>query len=331
MTCYEPIVAYSVGKKKNGALKLLFAKGNNRYSDVFYDEKGISHPEYEKLLLPCGHCIGCLMKRSRDWTIRLVHEMEYSTCASFVTLTYDEEHVPRSKYIDDNGEEQESMTLSKRDVQLFMKRLRKRIGNKKIRYFLAGEYGGKTKRPHYHMIIFNYDFPDKKLFQVNDGYALYRSNMLEDIWKLGFSSIAEVNFATCSYVAKYCLKKKYGSHNMYYRIFNLEPEFNLMSRRPGIGYQWIKEHQEDVFSGDYKIRVSTDKGGITSSIPKYYDRIYSVNHEKEIEELKRIRKESAKYALSRKIVESGLDMFEMLENEKTVKEKMMKKYEKVKI
>lgn len=91
--------------------------------------------------VPCGKCAFCIKKAIDAWCLRLYHEMEVSSSAFFITLTYDDEHLPP-------GEE-----LSKRDLQLFLKRLRKR--NPGIRYFAVGEYGTQKGRPHYHAVIFN--------------------------------------------------------------------------------------------------------------------------------------------------------------------------------
>src|SRR3954449_8205389 len=92
----------------------------------------------EKFSLPCGQCIGCRLERSRQWAMRCVHENKMHPRSSFVTLTYDDKNIPPAG------------SLSKRDFQLFMKRLRKSQSNP-LRFFACGEYGETTHRPHYHV------------------------------------------------------------------------------------------------------------------------------------------------------------------------------------
>ena len=110
----------------------------------------------EKLRLPCGQCEGCRLYQAKTWSFRLMHEFETNDkVGEFITLTYNNENLPKGK------------TLDHEDVKLFFKRLRRKIERrtgKRIRYFICGEYGPKTKRPHYHAIIFGYAFQDKKKF-----------------------------------------------------------------------------------------------------------------------------------------------------------------------
>lgn len=101
---------------------------------------------------PCGKCATCSARRASAWSFRLMQEAKNASSALFVTLTYNTEHVPISK--------NRFMTLNKRDLQLFFKKLRKRSGSKNIKYYAVGEYGGNTKRPHYHVILFNAKYED---------------------------------------------------------------------------------------------------------------------------------------------------------------------------
>ena len=100
----------------------------------------LSH-EDEPVIVACGKCLSCLHNLRKDWCFRLRQEWKHSTGAMFVTLTYGDRQVP------EDG-------LCKRDVQLFMKKLRKRCGGR-LRYFCTGEYGSKKGRPHYHLLLFN--------------------------------------------------------------------------------------------------------------------------------------------------------------------------------
>lgn len=179
-------------------------------------------------VVPCGQCIACRLNRVRDWSIRLMHELRYHDKAVFITLTYDDEHLP------ENG------SLVKRDVQLYLKRLRKRLGDNKIRFFLCGEYGEKFLRPHYHLICFGIDwsnpiFRGKKFDSKSKGYYLTK----EDIWQKGIVYLGTVNYQSIRYVASYVNKKYLGKSAKIYKEKGVIPEFTLMSRKPGIGEQFV--------------------------------------------------------------------------------------------
>lgn len=200
-----------------------------------------------------------------------MHEASLHDSNSFITLTYDEEHIPL-----DHG-------LSKRDLTLFFKRLRKMLEPKKIRYFACGEYGdGETKRPHYHAIIFGYDFPDKIYLKPSKaGLPLYVSTALSKCWGQGDCNIGMVSFESASYVAQYCTKKLKGhdeDSEEYYSAYNrvdpdtgeqfiVTPEFVVMSRRPGIGKKWIDLYREETIRDDYVIVNNRPQ-----LPPKFYDK-----------------------------------------------------------
>ena len=116
----------------------------------------------------------------------------------FLTLTYSEENLP------------EGGNLEKEELQKFIKRLRKKIEPIKIRYFGAGEYGDQKKRPHYHLCIFNYDFPDKEVYSLsgkNREFPVYISPTLQELWPFGYHTIGEVSMASAGYIARYVVKK----------------------------------------------------------------------------------------------------------------------------
>jgi len=198
------------------------------------------------LKLPCGQCVGCRLERSRQWAVRCMHEAQMHDANCFITLTYDNNHLP------------EGGTLVKSDFQKFFKRLRKKLGLP-IRYYYCGEYGDKLGRPHYHAIIFGYDFPDQQLFSKGPGGELFTSRELESCWKLGFSTIGKCTFESAAYVARYVMKKVNGkmARDHYLRFDEdgvcrwLEPEYNNMSLKPAIGSEWIKKYHADVYPKDY--------------------------------------------------------------------------------
>ena len=152
MTCFHPLQAYKLGNKPNGKASIVF-----KYP--------IGVDLVEELKVPCGRCIGCRLERSRQWAIRCLHESKSHEDNCFITLTYDDEHLPRDR------------SLDVKVFQDFIKRMRKKVG--KFRYFHCGEYGEKEFRPHFHACIFGYDFPDKKfLKRTKTGSNLYRSDSL---------------------------------------------------------------------------------------------------------------------------------------------------------
>ena len=233
------------------------------------------------LTIPCGQCVGCRLERSRQWAVRCVHEASLYEDNCFITLTYNNESLP------------EDGSLNKKHFQDFMKRLRKKYKNKKIRYYHCGEYGDKNFRPHYHAIIFGLQFDDQKLFTVNNGEKLYTSEKLEKLWPFGFSTIGTVTFESAAYVARYVMKKVNGKNakNHYERvdsntgeIYSLVPEYNTMSRRPGIASGWFDKYKDDVYPSD-NIHLR-DK---TFRPPKFYDKMYEHLMPNEMEKIKKQR------------------------------------------
>jgi len=193
-----------------------------------------------------------------------MHEASLHDANCFLTLTYTDEHIPSDG------------SLIKRHFQLFMKRLRKAYTGTRIRFFAAGEYGAESGRPHYHALIFGFDFPDKVFLSRRGDHKVYRSASLEKIWGKGLAEIGSVTFESAQYCAGYILKKVTGDlAEEYYQgldlasgeITQLLPEFGLMSQRPGIGREWIEKYHEEVYRHDSVIvRGRKVKPG------HYYDR-----------------------------------------------------------
>jgi hypothetical protein len=218
-----------------------------------------------------------------------MHEAQCHSENAFITLTYAPEHIPSDH------------SIHKEELQKFFKRLRKEIGVK-IRYFACGEYGTQKNRPHYHAIIFGYDFPDKRVYtKTKNGDLLYRSDTLEKVWTKGYSLIGNVTFESAAYVARYVMKKRKGKNkdddiSEHYRIldeetgeqYQLEPEFCLMSRRPGIGREWLEK-----FKGDTEKDFITLRGK-KMKLPKYYDSIKE--QETVIKEMSRITGSNREYS-----------------------------------
>jgi len=171
---------------------------------------------YADKIVPCGVCLACKINRRRKWTARIL--LESATCAQsiFVTLTYDEENVPKAVC-----DELLQPVLKPRDLTHFVKRLRKNGRMGKIRYFACGEYGENTQRPHYHLVLFG------------KHCNLENERLIRDTWGKGHISISELNEKRAAYVASYTVKKMTKEGDI--RLNGRPPEFTHMSRKPGIG------------------------------------------------------------------------------------------------
>lgn len=241
------------------------------------------------LTLPCGNCIGCRLDRARDWALRCYHEAQMTPLSSYLTLTYAPEHLPAPP------------TVQPRQITLFMKRLRKTLGIPGLRYYACGEYGDELQRPHYHLLLFGYDFPDKRFWKKNKrGDVLYNSKTLDKIWGFGHCQIGTVTMASAGYVARYIMKKQTGeAQERHYtwtspdgHTYDLHPEFNQMSRGSkklrtgGIGQSWYEKFGEtDCHNQDFV--VGQDKR--EHPVPAYYDKLLGRKNPERLAEIKRKR------------------------------------------
>lgn len=266
--CLFPLPAF---QSSPGVKPVLYSSNTPVQSINFSDPRVI--------MLPCGQCHACRIKRSRDWAIRCVHEAAQWPCNCFITLTYDPLFLPH--YPDKTG--LLHPTLYKRDFTLFMKRLRKEHGDN-IRFFMCGEYGSRGGRPHYHACLFNFDFIDKTFWRLKDGIKLYRSASLERLWPFGFTTIGDVTYDSAAYCARYIVKKITGSSaSKHYGVRT--PEFTNCSRRPGIASGFFKRFQSDVFPKDF-----VTLRGKKFNPPRYYDKIYDSFHHEDMLQIKNERR-----------------------------------------
>jgi len=197
-----------------------------------------------------------------------MHEAQLHSESCFITLTYNDDHLPADH------------SLDVRHFQLFMKRLRKHFSSKTIRFYHCGEYGDTYRRPHYHACIFGFDFDDKVLFNRGE-HSLYVSETLTNLWGMGHATIGELTFDSAAYVARYIVKKFKNSDEEkklahYSRIdtdtgeiFFLKPEYTTMSRRPGIASHFVRKYSNDIYSKDSVIVNET-----RCKPPKFYDRTF---------------------------------------------------------
>jgi len=288
MPCYSPLAGWRARERSpSGKRKVVF--------DMH--EGLIDLPVF----LPCGQCIGCRLKYSRDWALRCVHEASQWQANCFITLTYNDQNVPKRGSID------------KEHPVLFMKRLRKRFGAK-IRSFGAAEYGENFGRPHYHILLFNFDFPDRELFYERNGVRIYTSSTLDDIWGLGYTTVGDVNFQSAAYVARYVMKKQKGKlASLHYErwdaekqeYYDLVPERPIcVSRRPGVGRDWYETYKDQVFPDDFVVH-----DGKKLAVPKYYSSLLELDNP----EMSRIIKAKRKNAVSERAEETSLERLRVKE------------------
>lgn len=272
--------------------------------------------DLEEMTIPCGKCTGCRTEYSRQWAVRCHLEQKwqekFNRNSVFITLTYDDDHLPPFG------------SLRKKDFVDFMKRLRKQknsTSDNPLRFYACGEYGEKSGRPHYHAILFNCSFKQDKEIKKGKN-PIYWSKDLQKAWShyiqpkegekkgkhipIGFVSWGKVTFESAAYVANYVQKKINGAlkeehYKRYYDIdqdgeiilnsdgeFNtqIESEFSLMSRKPGIAADWLTYYKDDVYPSDF-LTVN----GRKMKPPKSFDRQYERDHASEMAAIKELRKE----------------------------------------
>ena len=222
MSCNSPIYALDLGVKENGKRNIKLLPKRVDLSSL--DQLERRYGRGNILPLPCGKCLACKLAKAREWAVRCVLEASLYDDNSFLTLTYDDAHLPADNKLD------------RPELQRFLKRVRK--AGHDIRYFGCGEYGSQYKRPHYHLIMFGW-YPTEK--------------ELQKLWPYGFVYVDDCNFRTCDYVARYTTKKLFGSK---------DDSFICMSTRPGIGYAWLEKHF-DIFKYD-KICGSFGSGNVSN-------------------------------------------------------------------
>lgn len=224
------------------------------------------------------------MRRQRDWALRMTHESVTHTQSCFITLTYDEEHLP-----EDGG-------LRVKDWQDFAKRMRKGLGP--FRFFHCGEYGDQFGRPHYHAAIFGQDFrKDRTSWKSRNGTPSWRSEALRELWGHGDVEIADLTFGSAAYVAGYIVKKITGEEGktVYRRCdertgesWPVAPPYATMSRRPGLGRAFYDRFKSDLYPSDFCV-----SDGRKYPVPEYYDKLLE---EDDPEMMERVRRKRAKHA-----------------------------------
>jgi hypothetical protein len=206
--------------------------------------------EHAAFQIPCGQCISCRLDYAREWATRCVLESSQYENNCFLTLTYDDDHLGDNR-------------LRYRDFQLFMKKLRK-LQNEPIGFMVTGEYGERTKRAHWHAIIFNWRPRDAQKKYITDlNCQVYESETLNKTWGNGIAEFGDVTFQSAAYVARYSIKKlTHKDESDFYKPIHKKSSLHA------IGKKYIEQHYKHVFNRGSVVLP----GGITAPIPRYFIR-----------------------------------------------------------
>lgn len=257
MGCVRPLKGFYTGSKTDtGADEIIVCSDRVEELSFQIAQRRVGHPikpvpgfyelKFNDAVLtqfvdiPCGKCTQCRLDKSRDWAVRCVLEASLHRSNWFITLTFDDAHLPKSGKV------------CKKDIQLFLKRLRHYSD---VRYFACGEYGEKSRRPHYHLILFGLELPPEDLTQVSKDY--FSSEIIRKCWPYGNNVCGEMSFKSAAYVARYNMKS----------LAYDDSSFILMSRRPGLGSEWFKNNFPHITTN----KVYFDFGDFhQASLPRYF-------------------------------------------------------------
>lgn len=357
MACYHPNIVQlkensyirKDGEIGHKAEKIIFAndpafKGYEYYlslnenPNLKYNDE--NHQRYIYKMIPCGKCIGCRATERKNWAIRIELESKKYKNNYFITLTYNDEHLkikdfdyvtvenkeyPNTftSYIYENNGSWNG-TLEKKDMSNFLKQFRKYCKREfdwdGIKFYGCGEYGEKTQRNHFHIILMNCPKLDLEPIGQNQHTKRprYTNKRIEKLWGKGFIEIGEVTWESISYVAGYTTKKMFGTiGKQYFAQRGQNPIFANMSRRPGIGREFF-DNNLSMYDFD---EIINSKGQAIQP-PKYFDRLLDKDNHEYLEAIKRIRENKQKINLENKLKQTGLSLKEQLKiEEKTAAEK----------
>lgn len=316
MACYHPNIIITTKNgitKKNGekGYKVTFI-GNwvENYEEYLELAKNFKGTDKKYLLAPCGTCQGCRTQRRLEWATRIELESRNYPNSYFITLTYDNEHLPIPDHIETaNGERIENPgwwmgTLVRKDAQNFVNSLKKyfnrKYNHKGMKYYIVGEYGSSktgTHRPHYHAILINCPEIEKTATGKNKlNQTYYNNERIQHIWGKGFITIGKVTTQSINYVAGYVNKKIYGkkAKEEYLKAGKI-PEFALMSK--SLGRNWLEEHILDIYKND---EIILSNGKVVKP-PQYFDRLLKENYPDIYEKIKEKRENISAYETEKKI------------------------------
>lgn len=297
---FSPSQLRDFPREKNGA----YYFSADRWSALFdKDQKPLAAE------IGCGQCLACRLNKARMWAVRCMLEADGADPASlaFVTLTYDDDHLPRYPFVHPgSGELLSETTLVPEDLTLFLKRFRYYCDAPDVRFFACGEYGSLTNRPHFHLLL--YGLPVKwslSLFPAGPK-GHFHSLLLDKAWDKGLHDVAALEWNSAAYVARYCVKKSDAPLYRYLRTAYPDAplpvsEFVRMSRRPGIGRKYYEVHKDDIAAIDGVVARLGDDVQIVRGIV-YYDRLYDLDHKEPTEIPTRYGRDLKRVKMHRSIV-----------------------------
>ena len=288
MSCTNPLYALRLGAVNpvtgKERIKVLPRRPGYDYFSLCEE-----HGSANIIPLPCGKCPSCIEARSKSWALRCVCEASLHDENMFITLTYNNKCCPKG--------------LCKKDVQKFVKALRYKFPDNNIRYYLVGEYGPLTNRPHYHAIIFGL-FPDDVAYSamlMDNSY--FTSKKVQDCWPFGFVSITECTYQSCAYVARYCQKKLKDPEAR-------QKEFSMMSLKPGIGADFFELNKEKIYK--YDCIVGNFGRSLRQRPSRYFDKLFEKFDAECFQVLKKQRISTANQAVISDMVDHGFKYYEHL-------------------
>ena len=244
---------------------------------VFHEEASTMLGSFE---LPCGKCAGCKAQYRQDWSTRCYCEAKARETSCMINLTYKTNHFPGGK-----------PHVSKEDIRGFIKRLRRAVDRRKpgtrISYLVVSEYGPKTGRPHYHGIIFGWEFPDIELDPepTQKGNRMFKSELCERIWKKGRCRIGT---ADTGEAAKYCMDYLGKESSQWIGVDGRPDQFKMQSTCPAIGRTYYERWGKDIYPDDF---IVID--GIKTPVPRVFDKWYEEDDPEGYARIKRKRNAEA--------------------------------------
>lgn len=294
--------------------------------------------------VPCNHCYACSLTYSAEKATLMMLETQKSDQNYFITLTYDEEHLPiaeeqhyteplTGEKIDIPNQGDFEPTLVPEDMKTFINTLKRhynRKGINDIKYMYCGEYGETTDRPHYHLILCNCPLETEEFYspkQDTDLNMHYHHKYLDKIWGKGLIDIAEVTFNSCAYVARYCAKKRKENYDKLDLLKRGKyPEFIRTS--VNLGKDYYEENKENIYETDELIMKTLNGNVATVKPPKKFDEWYQKEKPIEMMFIKNQRKREGEIREKNKYMQSDYNDIEllMIEAEKLkMKEHMLRR------
>lgn len=264
--------------------------------------------------IPCRKCLDCRMRYAKEWAVRIsLHTKDYPNNNWFLTLTYSDKFLPLN--------EAGIPTLDYSHLTLFLKKLRAAVnyvdgcklkkgdpGYVTFKYFAAGEYGSRFRRPHFHLIMLGLPLKDAEPYKSNKlGQMTYISKIIDELWGFGFHTLGTVTYESSGYVARYCMKK---ASKLDYEKLGIEPEKSRVSK--GLGKPYFEDHWEDIYKYG-KVYFKTDKGLQSVNPPQYYDRLMKKYDPVGLEFVKKYRSVWAKNNLDNRLTQLDRTYVEDLE------------------